>query len=304
MDISVIIVTFNSADCIAACVESVLAQTGISREVIVVDNASADGTLARLKALPCRVIPNRENLGFGRGNNLGFAASSGRYLYLLNPDAQLVGQDALATLCRRMDDQPRWGMAGTLTVSAAGGIESPPATSYPGARHVRRDFSKLPGNIAWIMGASMIIRRELYEQLGGFDPGFFLYSEETDFCLRLRERGFEIGHIREVSVRHIGGASEDPRDPYEVAARKLKGLLRFRQKHYAPDDCARLARRDLRRARFRAVWNRVLAWYQPAGSDAWRKSRNYRAIWEVSRDHLSAARNKPELEPRVEALKR
>ncbi len=292
MDISVIIVTFNSADCIAACVESALAQTGISREVIVVDNASADDTLARLQALPCRAIASAENLGFGRGNNLGFAASSGRYLYLLNPDAQLVGKDALAKLCRHMDDSPRWGMAGTLIVSAEGGIESPPATGYPGARHVRRDFSKLPGNIAWIMGASMIIRRELYEKLGGFDPGFFLYSEETDFCLRLRELGFEIGHIPEVVVRHLGAASEDQRDPYEVAARKLKGLLRFRQKHYAPADCVRLARRDLRRARFRAAWNRVLAWFQPTGSSAWRKSRNYRAIWEVSRDQLAQAGNK------------
>lgn len=291
MDISVIIVTFNSADCIAACVASVLAQTGISREVIVVDNASADDSLARLGALPCRVVASPENLGFGRGNNLGFAASSGRYVYLLNPDAQLVGNDALATLCRRMDDQPRWGMAGTLIVSAEEGIESPPATGYPGARHVRRDFSKLPGNIAWIMGASMIIRRELYERLGGFDPGFFLYSEETDFCLRLRELGFEIGHVREVVVRHHGGASEDSRDPYAVAARKLKGLLRFREKHYAPEDCVRLARRDLRRARFRAHWNRLLAWFQPAGSAAWRKHRNYRAIWEVSRDQLSKTRD-------------
>lgn len=287
MDISVIIVTFNSADCIAACVESVLAQTAVTREVIVVDNASTDDTLARLKPLSCRVISSGENLGFGRGNNLGFTASSGRYIYLLNPDARLVGGDALATLCRRMDDSPRWGMAGTLVGSADGKSESPPAMDYPGARHVRRDFSKLPGKIAWIVGASMIIRRELYAKLGGFDPRFFLYSEETDFCLRLRELGFEIGQVREVAVSHVGAASEDTRDPYAVAARKLRGLLLFRQKHYAPEDCVRLARRDLRRACFRTIWNSFLAHFQPARSAAWRKSRNYRAIWEVSRDHLS-----------------
>jgi len=288
MDISVISVAYNSERCIADCVGSVLAQRGVEFEVVVVDNASADNTLARLKALNCRVIASQENVGFGRGNNLGFAATSGRYVYLLNPDARLVETDALANLCRLMEANPRWGMAGTMVRSPDGKPESPPATSYPGQRHVRRDFSKLPGNIAWVLGASMIIRRELYEKLGGFDPGFFLYSEETDFCLRMRETGFEIGRVLEVSVEHIGGASESVRDPYEVSAQKLKGLLRFRQKHYLPDDCLRLAQRDSRRARFRMIWNGLLAHLQPLHSRAWQKQRRYRAIWEVSRDYLKS----------------
>jgi GT2 family glycosyltransferase len=295
VDISVIIVTFNSAACIGACLQSVLAQTDVSFEVIVVDNASADDTLARVRSLPCRVIASPENLGFGRGNNLGFAASQGRYVYLLNPDARLQGTHALAELCRRLDAQPRWGMAGTVILSADGKSESPPASGYPGSRHVRRDFSKLPGRIAWIMGASMAIRREVYERLGGFDPDFFLYSEETDFCLRVRELGFEIGCLRDIAVLHLGAASEDAGDPYGVAARKLKGLLLFRQKHYAPADCLFLARRDLRRARFRALWNRLLARCQPAGSAAWRKSRNYQAVWEVSRDYLARDQKKTAL---------
>jgi N-acetylglucosaminyl-diphospho-decaprenol L-rhamnosyltransferase len=290
VDISVIIVTYNSADCIAACVQSVLAQTEVSFEVLVVDNASADGTLARLKGLPCRVIASAENLGFGRGNNLGFAGSSGRYIYLLNPDAKLAAKNSLAELCRRMDANPRWGMAGTEILSADGRAQGRPATDYPGSRHVHRDFSKLPGDIAWIMGASMFIRRELYEKLGGFDPGFFLYSEETDFCLRLRELGFVIGYVSEVAVNHIGGASEDLRDPYDVSARKLKGLLRFRQKHYSSEDCGFLARRDLRRARWRMFWNGLLARIQPPRSRAWQKHRQYRAIWEVTREHLAGVK--------------
>lgn len=292
MDISIIIVAFNSADCIVACVESVLAQTGIAFEVIVVDNASKDDTVARLAGLDSRVISSKENLGFGRGNNLGFAASSGRYVYFLNPDARLASNNALAEICAQMDANRRWGMAGTLILSADGNVESPPATGYPGARHVRRDFSKLPGNIAWIMGASMIVRRELYEKLGGFDPAFFLYSEETDLCLRLRELGWEIGHIRDVSVRHIGAASEDTRDPYDVAARKLTGLLLFRDKHYSAADCLWLANYDSRRARWRMCLNGFLAQFQPAGSKAWKKSRNYRAIWEVSRNYLASKKSK------------
>jgi N-acetylglucosaminyl-diphospho-decaprenol L-rhamnosyltransferase len=290
VDLSVIIVTFNSADHIGACLESVQAQTGVAFEIIVVDNASADGTLEKIKGLKCRVIPSPENLGFGRGNNLGFASSRGRYIYLLNPDARLPGKNALADLCRKIDANPRWGMAGTRVLSASGKSESKPATIYPAQRHVHRDFSKLPGNIAWVLGASMIIRRELYEKLGGFDPGFFLYSEETDFCLRLRELGFEIGHITEVAVSHIGGASEDPRDPYATSSDKLRGLLRFRQKHYPPEDCIFLAKRDLRRAWFRMVWNGLLARLQPPHSRSWQKHRGYRGIWEVSRQFLSSAK--------------
>lgn len=298
VDVSVIIVTFNSADCIRPCVESVLNQQGLSLEVIVVDNASGDDTLERLQSLPCRVIANAENLGFSRGNNLGFAASSGRYLYLLNPDARLTRSDDLAVLCRRLDAERHWGMTGTTIRSTDGKVESPPASGYPGARHIRRDFSRLPGRIAWIIGASMMIRRSLYERLEGFDPDFFLYSEETDFCLRARELGYEIGHVAEVLVRHIGGASEDSGDPYAVSVRKLKGLLLFRQKHYSPDDCLRLARQDLRRARYRSLWHGLFSRFQGARSVAWRKSRNYQAVWEVSREYLTG-RWQPALPPAV-----
>ena len=288
MDISIIVVTYNSARHIKACLQSVMEQSGVALEVVVVDNASEDNTLKELAGFNIHVTANRENVGFGRGNNAGFAASHGRYIYLLNPDACLVGTDALARLCRKMDANPRWGMAGTKMLSEEGKIENLPAPEYPGDRFVHRDFSQLPGQIAWIIGASMIIRRELYERLNGFDPGFFLYSEETDFCLRMREAGFEIGYIPEVAVKHIGGGSEDMGDPYEASARKLKGLLQFRQKHYPPEDCVFLAKRDLQRARLRMFWNGFLARLQPRRSGTWRKYRQYQGIWEVSRQYLSS----------------
>ena len=287
MEISVIIVTYNSAGQIAQCLDSVFRQVGVEFEVVVVDNASADDTLGQLKKFSqVRVIASAENLGFGRGNNLGFAASRGQYAYLLNPDARLVGPGALLELCRTMDAKPHWGMAGTCVKDADGKLESKPATEYPGQRHVHRDFSKLPGKIAWLIGASLVVRRELYEKLGGFDPAFFLYSEETDFCLRMRQFGHEIGHLSGVVVEHVGGASEDHRDPYEVSARRLRGLILFRQKHYAPEDCVFLARRDFRRARFRMFWNGLAARCQPRHSVAWRKYRQYFAIWEISREYL------------------
>ena len=290
MDISVVIVTYNSAGQIENCLASLFLQTGVAFEVIVVDNLSQDDSLARARQFPqARVIASPENLGFGRGCNLGFAASTGRYVYLLNPDTRLPDARALAGVCSAMDAQPAWGMAATRVRSADGLHESEPATEYPGQRHVRHDFARLPGRIAWVLGASMVVRRDLYAQLGGFDPDFFLYSEETDFCLRLRQTGHEIGQILDVTVEHVGGASEDPRDPYQASARKLRGLILFRQKHYRPADCIMLAKRDVRRARFRAAWNGLLARLQPARSPAWFKSRNYRAILDVSREYLRAS---------------
>lgn len=290
MDISVIVVTYNSARQIKNCLQSVLNQTGVDFETIVVDNASVDTTLKELEGFNTRVIASRENLGFGKGCNLGFASSCGRYIYLLNPDACLEDAGALAKLCRAMDANPRWGMAGTKVCSVNGEEESRPAAEYPAQRFVHRDFSKLPGSVAWIIGASMVVRRELYEKLGGFDPSFFLYSEETDFCLRMREAGFEIGYVPEVAVKHIGAASEDQRDPAELSARKLKGLLQFRQKHYPREDCIFLAKRDLRRARFRMFWNGLLARWQGPSSTFGQKQRQYHGIWQASREYLASIR--------------
>ncbi|HXC36943.1 MAG TPA: glycosyltransferase family 2 protein [Candidatus Acidoferrales bacterium] len=289
MDVSVIIVGLNAADYIGKCVESVLMQTGVTCETIVVDNGSTDGSLAILKNLKCKVIASDKNLGFGPGNNKGFSVSTGRYAFLLNSDAWLMKKDDLARLCQKMDAEPKWGMAGTKVLSLDGSIQCEPDLQYPAQRHVHRDFSKLPGKIAWILGASMFARREIYEKLGGFDPDFFpIYSEETDLCLRVRESGYEIGYFPEVAVTHVGGSSENLKDPYESSMRKLRGLLKFRQKHYPPEDCVFLAKRDLRRARFRMLWNNLISRWQRPNSRAWMKYRQYRGIWEVSHQYLTS----------------
>ncbi len=289
MDVSVIIVAYNAADYLTKCVESVNAQVGVTCEAIVVDNGSTDNTAAVLKGLKCRVVYTEKNVGFGPGNNLGSSVSSGRYVHLLNADAWLMGNNALAELCHQMDANPKWGMVGTKVLSLDGTIQALPDTEYPAQRHVHRDFSKLPGKIAWLLGASMFVRREVYEKLGGFDPAFYpIYSEETDFCLRVRELGYEINYLPDVAITHVGGSSEDLRDPYEASMRKLRGLLKFRQKHYPPNDCIFLAKRDLRRARFRMFWSGLLARLQPPRSRIWRKYRQYQGIWEVSHQYLSS----------------
>jgi GT2 family glycosyltransferase len=253
----------------------------VEHEILVIDNASNDETVRVVRGLEANLtlIGNRENVGFGRACNQGFAISKGRYIYLLNPDAQIIGTRALATFCGAISEHEQWGMAGSRVVSATG-EEKSPAMTYPDQSHVRKDFSQLPGKIAWVVGASMMVKREVYGELGGFDPDFFLYSEETDFCLRLREHGYEIGLVEEAGVRHIGGASEIGRDPYEVWTRRSQGLHLFWQKHYPPLDVERLLRRNRFRARYRMLVNGWLAQLQPPKSSAWQKHRRYRAVWE------------------------
>lgn len=293
MEVSVIIVTFNSASSIEDCLKSVADQQCVQREILVIDNASSDQTVNVVRTSPAKpvLIENRENVGFGQACNQGFAASKGGYIYLLNPDAQLMGPNALATLCRSLSEHKAWGMAGSRVVSATGEWKKP-ATTYPDQSHIGKDFSRLPGKIAWVVGASMIIRREIYSELGGFDPEFFLYSEETDFCLRSRERGYEIGLVEDAAVRHIGGASESGRDPYDVWTRRANGLHLFWRKHYPPADVEKLLRRNRFRARYRMVVNGWLARFQSPKSNAWQKHRRYRAIWETSKSLLSARTNR------------
>ena len=259
-------------------------------ELIVVDNLSKDDTLAIVRTFGPKVklIANQNNIGFGGGCNQGFAASTGQFIYLLNPDAKLVQRNALSTLCGSMQSRPTWGMAGTRVVAPDGLEESPPFTCYPGQQRTRKNFARLPGSIAWIIGASMFIRRTVFASLNGFDPDFFLYGEETDLCLRARELGYEIGFVGEVTTRHIGSASERGGDPYEMWTRKHDGLHQFWKKHYEIADVRRLVQLNRRRASFRQLLYGVLARFQEPYSSAWEKQRRYRAIQDTSEKFLSS----------------
>ena len=303
MDISIIVVTYNSAPCIATCVGSACEQEGVQVELIVVDNSSTDDTLGMLRGLTpnIHVEANHENIGFGRACNQAFALSHGRFIFLLNPDAQLEQRDALAQLCRAMEQHARWGLAGTRVITSDGRCEGPAAT-YPEQHRVHRDFSHLPGTLAWVYGASMMVRREVFAAVDGFDPGFFLSSEETDLCLRVRQQGWEIGFVPDVSVRHIGMASERGSDPYETWLRRMPGLLRFWSKHYPPEDVRRLVRKDWFRASFRRQWYGVIAQFCGPRSEAWLKHRRYAGICEATRRFLSAGPGHSAIEHEVRPL--
>ena len=290
IDVSVIVVTYNSAPCIKECLDSIVRQEGARFEVIVVDNASTDDTVRVVRGMGAgiRLLANLENIGFGRGCNQGSDAGTGRFLLLLNPDARLQERDSLTRLCQAMEKNARWGLAGTRVTESEGTVECPPSFFYPDQNRAHCDFSRLPGQIAWVFGASMFIRREVFATVGGFDPGFFLSSEETDLCLRFRQHGWQIGFVPEITVQHIGAASEIGVDPYLTWLRRVPGVYRFWSKHYPPGDARRLVWRDWFRARFRQHGYALLACFVGTNSRAWRQHRRYAGIGDAARKFLRA----------------
>lgn len=257
--VSVIVVNYNTATEVIDCLHSVLSQQDIDFEVWVVDNASVDDSVARLQhtfGSRIQLIQSPDNLGFGRANNCAAAKASGEYLYLLNPDAHLTDPHDLKRLVDFLIERPRSGLAGTRVIQQHSQQVIAAAHQYPGQRHLKttRGLQDLPGDIAWLQGSSMLIRAACFHHIGGFDPDYFLYAEETDLCLRLRKAGYFIDVCTDVKVQHIGGASQRHAKIFDMRLRKQRGLYLFYHKHYSPDDARRLAKRARRHSLLNLLW--------------------------------------------------
>lgn len=257
VQVSIIIVNYKTPELTANAIRSALKQQGINTEIIVIDNASQDHSVEYLhKQFPhqIKLIANSENIGFGRANNLAFKECHGRYIYLLNPDAEIESDYGLANLMQFADQNSQFGIIGTAIYEPRKKRWVKPQSQYPKEKELRTTtLGKLPGHWAWILGASMFIRREVYEKIGGFDADFFLYGEETDLCLRTRKAGYAIGFCDSVKIKHISGATETKSTPYETWLRKQRGFYLFCKKHYDPKDITRIAKKQYRRATIKTL---------------------------------------------------
>ena len=278
-DVSVVVVSYNTADLIGACLKSVDASRNCRTETIVIDNASSDGSAVLIGSeFPrVRLIVNEENRGFGAACNQALPLCSGRYVLFLNPDAALQ-PDALSRAVSDMDRNGTVGLAGLKMVNPDGTLQPSVSYRYPGQRYCRDELQDLPGRIACVLGAAMLARAEILRSLGGFDEDFFLYGEDQDLCLRIRRKGHEIGYVKEAVAVHIGAQSERSSPPEDLLLRKIRAEYLFYEKHYRPDTIARIRRAERLKARWRLLTLKMLKPFTRHPEKIMAKEKRYRLL--------------------------
>lgn len=240
--ISVSVVTYNNQHCLPGFLDSLRHQTDVRWELSFFDNASRDGTPALIQqAAMGTLFVSDENIGFGRAHNHNAARCRGAYLLILNPDLEF-GPGLFAGLLRYLEDHPEQALAGPRVLEGASGQPFPPRHFYPGEGMIALEPGLRGRSIAWLNGCCLMIRREVFEKLGGFDADYFLYQDETDLCLRARRAGYRIGHAENTAVHHLHRQSQRGLSEYEYARLVFRGSAVFWGKHYPQRDVLRMVR--------------------------------------------------------------
>lgn len=306
VDLSIIVVSWNVASLLDACLKSIYASTRDNRleiEIIVVDSASSDDTVPMLQHHHPGVIllPQSENVGFTLGNNIGLAQASGRYLLLLNPDTEVIG-DSLARMVRYLDEHPEIGIIGPHTLNSDGTTQSTkrrfptPALAFFESTWLQGMAPRLwldrfyatdiaddaIANVDWVQGSALMTRREVYDQIGGLDTGYVMYSEELDWCKRAKQAGWRVVYLGTALITHHGGKSSE-----QVAARMhvhfQESKLRYFRKYHGPL-IATLLRGFLL---FSYAWQIALESFKGLmGSRRPMRRERVRAYWQVLRSGL------------------
>jgi hypothetical protein len=252
VDLSVVVVNWNTHDLLAECIRSVRDATrDLDSELIVVDNASVDGSveLVRRDFPGVQLIANAENVGFVRANNQALARSKGRYILLLNSDTQVL-PGSVDKVVSFMDTRPRAGIAGVRLLNADRSFQAS-YTPFPtlwaeflmlsslGRRLIRPAFPSYGPRVeggpqqieGYVEGAYLLARREVIDQVGGLDERIFMYAEDVDWCYRFHRAGWEVWYLPQAPVIHYGGqSSRSLRGRME--AELYRGRVYFFRKHY------------------------------------------------------------------------
>jgi len=230
VDLSIIIVSYNTKDFLKKCLESLNSDD----EIIVVDNNSSDGSVEMVKRIKTsktqniKIIGNKKNLGFAKANNIGLRKSSGRYILFLNPDT-IVQKDTLKTMIKFMDENPKVGAATCRVELTNGQLDQACHRGFPTVWNAFCYFSGLEKlfpkskifagfSLSYLpldkiheidsgVGAFLIVRREAGEPLGWFDEDYFWYGEDLDFCYRLKQKGWKIMFVPTTKIIHWKGAA-------------------------------------------------------------------------------------------------
>jgi N-acetylglucosaminyl-diphospho-decaprenol L-rhamnosyltransferase len=265
-DLAIVIVSYNDARWLDDCLSTVFAHAGTAElEVVVVDNESNDGTRELVESrFPEVLVVSNVNGGFGHGNNRGIESTSARYVLFLNPDTEVI-QGTFGALVDRLDECPEVGLAGARQLMPDGELiptirrfpnasralgeafaseRWPMHPSWAGervldARPYTREF-----DCDWTSGSFMLARREALSSAGCFDERFFLYAEEPDLCLRIKQAGWSVRHLPDMTITHhaLKGGMRPRMMAQESLARR-----QYAQKHFArPHQTTYLAVNGLR----------------------------------------------------------
>lgn len=230
-DLSIIIVNYNVKEFLQNLLQSIeKASANLSIETIIVDNASDDGSIEMLnKNFPqIKLIENKKNVGFGAANNQALEIAKGKYILLLNPDT-IVKEDTFSEMIKFFETHPEAGMAGCKVLNPDGTLQLACRRGFPGPW---TSFTKVMGlskifpksklfaryNLTFlnenetyevdaISGSFMMMRKEVYEKIGGFDPDFFMYGEDLDLCYRTQKAGFKVFYVHSTEIIHYKGES-------------------------------------------------------------------------------------------------
>ena len=255
MDLSVTIVSYNTRELLRGCLTSVIStlSSRLNHEVLVVDNASTDGSAAMVQDdFPqVRLLINKENRGFAAASNQAIGQSGGRHIVLLNPDT-VVAEGALDGMVKFLDEHAQVGVVGPKLLHPDGNLQHS-AFAFPTLPMIFLDFSPLnhrlidsrlngrypralyeagePFPVDHPLGAGLMVRRKVIEEVGLLDEGFFMYCEEIDWCMRIKKAGWRIYCFPQAEIVHYVGQST-AQFQEEMFVELHRSRYRLYEKHY------------------------------------------------------------------------
>lgn len=247
-DVSIVMLNYNGGEMTAEAIRSIRESAPSSTcEIVVVDNGSSDGSVERLrKEFPeVRLLSNGRNLGFAKAVNSGIDLSRGRHILLLNNDTT-VPHGSIDGLAQFMDGHPECGICGPQLLNADGSRQHsydnfPTAATvllnkgilrmfFPARYPSKRQCATPPLEVESVIGAALLVRREVVEKIGKLDERYFFFLEETDWCLRAREAGWKIFHLPTVAVCHLQGRTKR-RAEARAKVEYTRSLFAYMRKH-------------------------------------------------------------------------
>jgi GT2 family glycosyltransferase len=251
MNLSIIIVNWNSTGYLRHCLASIYRETkGINIDVVVVDNASRDDSCTELirGEFPNVVLHcSSKNLGFAQGSNLGYELSSGEILLFLNPDTE-IQSDVFTRMVKELESTSCTGAVGARLLNSDGSLQTSCIQSYPTILNQLLDSeflrNRFPASRLWgmqplfarsanparadvISGACLMVKREVFAQVGRFDDSYFMYVEDVDLCRKITGAGYTIHYMNDCEVIHHGGKSSAVQGRHFANLRQQRAILQF-----------------------------------------------------------------------------